>query len=251
MLATWLSKWYKVVPPRRPAPPSAYQPVPLRFHFLGIIPDPSNLSHFRVRHPYPSISILLSPLLSFRLFRLPRSCHSLSAYCFSDCSSTPSLSTPYASPTYEDIMGKSIFEKIQARLELFRLEQRYTRRRDRRTTFVSGAHYEDGEYVFQTPASTGSSDKSSRINALHGEKPSAVPVAEIHPRSSASDDDEARDHHDAEWAVPRRAATDVDAMNPTARKRLNRLSSMPAFGAQGDRPVGGLTRKQRRTSMFG
>ena len=69
-------------------------------------------------------------------------------------------------------MGQSLFDKIQAKLELFRLEQRYTRRRNRRSTFVSNAIYVDGEYVYQTPNSTGSSTESSvpRIDALHTEK---------------------------------------------------------------------------------
>ncbi|KAI5793883.1 hypothetical protein DFH27DRAFT_147238 [Peziza echinospora] len=40
------------------------------------------------------------------------------------------------------------FDKINAKIELFRLEQRYTRRK-RRTTFISDAVYVDGEYVYQ------------------------------------------------------------------------------------------------------
>ncbi|EFX05559.1 hypothetical protein CMQ_3628 [Grosmannia clavigera kw1407] len=52
-------------------------------------------------------------------------------------------------------------ERIQAKIELFRLEQRYTRRRNRRSTFVSNAVYVDGEYVYQTPISTGSSTNTA------------------------------------------------------------------------------------------
>ncbi|KAG4431062.1 hypothetical protein IFR05_013454 [Cadophora sp. M221] len=37
---------------------------------------------------------------------------------------------------------------INSKLELFRLEQRYTRRRNRRSTFVSEAQYVDGEYIY-------------------------------------------------------------------------------------------------------
>ncbi|ENH68330.1 hypothetical protein FOC1_g10014113 [Fusarium oxysporum f. sp. cubense race 1] len=85
-------------------------------------------------------------------------------------------------------MGKSLMDKIQAKLELFRLEQRYTRRRHRRSTFVSNAVYVDGEYVYQTPNSTGSSSGSSNIDALHGDKagvgsmpaPSSVVIDEHH-----------------------------------------------------------------------
>lgn len=39
------------------------------------------------------------------------------------------------------------FDKLNAKLELFKLEQRYTRRK-RRTTFISDAIYVDGEYVY-------------------------------------------------------------------------------------------------------
>ncbi|KAJ4303395.1 hypothetical protein N0V90_002288 [Kalmusia sp. IMI 367209] len=53
------------------------------------------------------------------------------------------------------------FEKLQARLELYRLEQRYTRR-DKRTTFISDAQYVDGEYI---SASSPTSTKSSSTAA--------------------------------------------------------------------------------------
>ncbi|KAF2195315.1 hypothetical protein K469DRAFT_545462 [Zopfia rhizophila CBS 207.26] len=53
-----------------------------------------------------------------------------------------------------------LMEKLQARLELYRLEQRYTRR-EKRTTFFSDAQYVDGEYVY---ASSPTSTKSSATN---------------------------------------------------------------------------------------
>ncbi|SPO04396.1 uncharacterized protein DNG_07081 [Cephalotrichum gorgonifer] len=72
-------------------------------------------------------------------------------------------------------MAPSLMERIQAKIELFRLEQRYTRRRNRRSTFRSNAIYVDGEYVYQTPSSTGSSTESHAsapgMNALHYEAP--------------------------------------------------------------------------------
>ncbi|KAI9809615.1 MAG: hypothetical protein M1825_000047, partial [Sarcosagium campestre] len=37
--------------------------------------------------------------------------------------------------------------------ELYRLEQRYTRQRRRRSTFVSGARYVDGEYISSSNSS--------------------------------------------------------------------------------------------------
>lgn len=66
---------------------------------------------------------------------------------------------------------------IQQKIELFRLEQRYTRRRHRRSTFQTNAVYVDGEYVYQTPNSTGSStstNESSRIDALHNAEPASA-----------------------------------------------------------------------------
>lgn len=61
-------------------------------------------------------------------------------------------------------MAPSLFERIQQRIELFRLEQRYTRRRNRRSTFVSTAVYVDGEYIYNTPNTTGSSTGTTATN---------------------------------------------------------------------------------------
>ncbi|KAH8174809.1 hypothetical protein LIA77_06228 [Sarocladium implicatum] len=122
-------------------------------------------------------------------------------------------------------MGQSLFEKIQAKLELFRLEQRYTRRRNRRSTFQSNAVYVDGEYVYQTPNSTGSSSGSSAdvrgIDALHGEKFSTIRAQPV--RAHTMDD------------LPENSSvssvSDGPAAIPSAdRKKLNRFSSMPGFG---------------------
>jgi hypothetical protein len=100
-------------------------------------------------------------------------------------------------------MGKSILERIQARIELFRLEQRYTRRRHRRSTFQSNAIYVDGEYVYQTPNSTGSSTTSTpRINALHEAEPMPPTEEEM------------------------QAATTAEK----SRKKMHRHSAMPGFG---------------------
>jgi hypothetical protein len=40
-----------------------------------------------------------------------------------------------------------LVDKLIAKYEVYRLEQRYTRR-EKRTTFTSGARYVDGEYVY-------------------------------------------------------------------------------------------------------
>jgi len=68
-------------------------------------------------------------------------------------------------------MKLALFDRIQAKIELFRLEQRYTRRRHRRSTFVSNAIYVDGEYIYQTPTSTGSTTNTSTAAADAAEKP--------------------------------------------------------------------------------
>lgn len=122
-------------------------------------------------------------------------------------------------------MGQSFIDKIQAKFELWRLEQRYTRRRHRRSTFVSNAIYVDGEYVYQTPNSTGSSSDAShnqtvRIDALHGKEPVLT------------------------------FGTETTAMSATERKRLHRFSSIPGFGRRSD-PANDLPRvEERRASMI-
>ncbi|EQL00751.1 hypothetical protein G6O67_001241 [Ophiocordyceps sinensis] len=109
-------------------------------------------------------------------------------------------------------MGQSLFGRIQAKLELFRLEQRYTRHRNRRSTFVSNAIYVDGEYIYQVPNSTGSStdSRSSRVDALHGDK--AVAGAAAQNNGSMM------------------TVAEAVQSPPPERKRLNRFSSMPGFG---------------------
>jgi hypothetical protein len=131
-------------------------------------------------------------------------------------------------------MGQSLFDKIQAKLELFRLEKRYTRSRHRRSAFVSNAVYVDGEYVYQTPNSTGSSDSSNGVDALHGEKASSHAA----PRSST---------------MPVLPDVAEDLASPTypdetKRKKLNRYSSMPGFG--GSHEKSRVEVVQRRLSMI-
>ncbi len=111
-------------------------------------------------------------------------------------------------------MGRSLLDRIQAKLEFFRLEQHYTRRRHRRSTFVSNAVYVDGEYVYQTPSSTGSSQTDSSLNrtdALHGEQVGSA---------------KSNMHRD----MPSSPLMDDEPVSPMPeRKRLNRFSSMPSF----------------------
>ena len=96
-------------------------------------------------------------------------------------------------------MGLNILDRIQQRIDLFRLEQRYTRNRNRRSTFVSNAVYVDGEYVYNTPNTTGSSTNS---NSNHS---STVSSPIEGPRSPA--------------------------MDGKAAKRSKRFSGMPGFGS--------------------
>ncbi|KAH6891044.1 hypothetical protein B0T10DRAFT_301183 [Thelonectria olida] len=128
-------------------------------------------------------------------------------------------------------MGKSLMDRIQAKLELFRLEQRYTRRRHRRSTFVSNAVYVDGEYVYQTPNSTGSSTGSSNVNALHGEK-AVVTTTAVIPGPMPESIDESPAPVDRE------------------RKRLNRFSSIPHFGGSYNSGNDMPSIKERRSSMI-
>ena len=129
-------------------------------------------------------------------------------------------------------MGQNLFERIQAKLELFRLEQRYTRRRSRRSTFQSNAVYVDGEYVYQTPNTTGSSTDSNyvQVDALHGEMMS--------PNKHAPMTSFAEMHREGIPEVP-----------PPERKRLNRFSSIPSFSGHFNSKDRSQV-VQRRTSMI-
>ncbi|RYP93206.1 hypothetical protein DL770_000681 [Monosporascus sp. CRB-9-2] len=101
----------------------------------------------------------------------------------------------------------SLIEKIQAKLELFRLEQRYTRNRHRRSTFISNAVYKDGEYIYQTPTTTGSSTSSTPWSPTEEERPRSLDetgpqeLPKFQPQSTAE------------------------------RKKMRRWSAMPGFGS--------------------
>ena len=63
-------------------------------------------------------------------------------------------------------------DSLRYKVELYRLEQRYTRR-EKRTTFISGAQYVDGEYVYAgspayTSSLTGSPMQSSSSSSTSG-----------------------------------------------------------------------------------
>jgi hypothetical protein len=72
-----------------------------------------------------------------------------------------------------------LFETLRAKLEIYRLEQRYTRR-DKRSTWVSGAQYVNGEYVYgnESTVTSPTSSTSSRGGGFTG-KMAGVKVAEV------------------------------------------------------------------------
>ncbi|XMA13999.1 hypothetical protein WAI453_006790 [Rhynchosporium graminicola] len=69
-----------------------------------------------------------------------------------------------------------LLDLIHSKLELFRLEQRYTRRRNRRSTFFSEAQYVDGEYIhsptsqYSTKGSASGSSDSDETTAEFASK---------------------------------------------------------------------------------
>ncbi|GAM85684.1 hypothetical protein ANO11243_036920 [Dothideomycetidae sp. 11243] len=67
-----------------------------------------------------------------------------------DSSSSSAPSAPLSpSPQKHQIQTKmGLIDTLRSKYELYRLEQRYTRR-EKRTTFASGATYVDGEYVYR------------------------------------------------------------------------------------------------------
>ena len=77
-----------------------------------------------------------------------------------------------------------LLDSLRAKLEIYRLEQRYTRR-DKRSTWVSGAHYVDGEYVYgnestvSSPTSSTNSGGSSKHSGGFASKMSGVKVSEV------------------------------------------------------------------------
>lgn len=114
-----------------------------------------------------------------------------------------------------------LIDRIQAKIELFRLEQRYTRRRHRRSTFVSNAIYVDGEYVYQTPNATGSSTASH--DSSSNSSNDATPTYEAPSPFSQS-------------PAPAQVAP-AATMSAKERKKMNRFSSMPGFGSSTNRDV--------------
>ncbi|KAI0017076.1 hypothetical protein F4780DRAFT_782610 [Xylariomycetidae sp. FL0641] len=106
----------------------------------------------------------------------------------------------------------SLFGKIKAKIELHRLEQRYTRNRHRRSTFMSNALYVDGEYVYQTPNVTGSSTNSGSL--------ASSPIQEEAPTMLRRSFDE-----------PGSPTHLAEPQTLAEKKRRNRFSAMPSFAS--------------------
>ncbi|KYK54787.1 hypothetical protein DCS_06747 [Drechmeria coniospora] len=188
--------------PRHDPPPSGHRPT------LAASPCPSTATrqpandaihrrHIENRHP---LELSRGPSLDRPSF--PPRAHR---------ETIDNLHRPVSTPTTA-AMGQSFIHRIQAKLELFRLEKRYTQRRHRRSAFVSNAVYVDGEYIYQTPNSTGSYTdfNGNRIDALHGEKAVAVSAAK---------------HTAIMAATP--ASTAIPASDS---KRVHRFGEMPGIG---------------------
>jgi len=61
-----------------------------------------------------------------------------------------------------------LVESLRAKYEIYRLEQKYTRR-DKRKTFASGAQYIDGEYVhIESSTSSQTTSNKSWGNSIGG-----------------------------------------------------------------------------------
>lgn len=72
-----------------------------------------------------------------------------------------------------------LMENLRAKYELYRLEQRYTRR-EKRTTFISGAQYVDGEYVYTASPTTSTKSSSSFGSSWSGKgRMPSVKVTEV------------------------------------------------------------------------
>lgn len=82
-----------------------------------------------------------------------------------------------------------LIDSLKAKLEIYRLEQRYTRR-EKRTTFISGAQYVDGEYIYgneSTVTSPTSSTNSKASSSSFAKRMPGVKVAEVFSSAGRGD----------------------------------------------------------------
>jgi hypothetical protein len=97
----------------------------------------------------------------------------------------------------------NILDLISQKIELFRLEQRYTKRRHRRSTFVSDATYVDGEYIYSSPSPT--VPKRHSVQQFHSSSQESISTEESRSPRGAKFGGESSDNvGDLEKAKPRR-----------------------------------------------
>ena len=70
-----------------------------------------------------------------------------------------------------------LMDSLRNKYELYRLEQRYMKR-EKRTAFISGAQYVDGEYVYMS-SPTSSKSSSSFGSGWSGKRSPSVRVQEV------------------------------------------------------------------------
>ncbi|KAM0719149.1 hypothetical protein Q7P37_005054 [Cladosporium fusiforme] len=71
-----------------------------------------------------------------------------------------------------------LIDSLRAKLEIYRLEQKYTRR-EKRTTFISGAQYVNGEYIYGNESTVTSPTSSKASSSSFAKRMPGVKVAEV------------------------------------------------------------------------
>ncbi|KAH8819524.1 hypothetical protein F5884DRAFT_14674 [Xylogone sp. PMI_703] len=130
----------------------------------------------------------------------------------------------------------NLIDLFHQKLELFRLEQRYTRRRHRRSTFVSEATYVDGEYIY-SPTSQHSVSYSAKVSAGNNTRdyPQNQNSWSTGGSSSDSDRSDERERDYERDQVPDMRDPRPEQKNSTGRGLGRRLSRMGMGGSKDKR----------------
>jgi hypothetical protein len=104
----------------------------------------------------------------------------------------------------------NLIDLISQKIELFRLEQRYTKRRNRRSTFVSDATYVDGEYIYSSSPSPTLSKRHSvvQFSSSSQESMSAEESGAVKDGRGEWGARGGRDERGMEWQVKEGAGAD-------------------------------------------
>nr|OQO07301.1 hypothetical protein B0A51_17505 [Rachicladosporium sp. CCFEE 5018] len=78
-----------------------------------------------------------------------------------------------------------LIDNLRAKYDLYRLEQRYTRR-DKRTTFISNAQYVDGEYVYNVSSPISTKSSGSFGSGFGNKNRASVLVTEVFSRDRSN-----------------------------------------------------------------